>query len=88
MTKKKKAAVKKVAASPSTLSNQINKHLPSIRKGFRKVLQDHGLDDLHVSHFQLAEVGDDSHDCGYWEDRCVDQNGHRSCGPVWVSRPC
>jgi hypothetical protein len=75
-------------ASTKTRAAKLEKHLPSIRKDFRKVLQAHGLGDLHVSHFQLTAAADNSHDCGHWEDKCVDQDGHVVCGPVWVSTPC
>ncbi len=74
--------------SKKTTASKLNKHLPSIRKGFCQVLRDHGLDDLHVSHFQLTAAADPDHDCGHWEDKCVDQDGHTVCGPVWVSEPC
>jgi hypothetical protein len=75
-------------ASEKNTAAELEKLLPSIRKGFRQVLKDHGLDDLHVSHFELAAAAQASRECGHWEDKCVDQGDTKKCTRVWVSTPC
>jgi hypothetical protein len=64
------------AKRKKTSAKQVQKHLPSLREGFRKVLQGHGFDNLHVTEFALGTKAGDP------DDNCVDEDGHIHCGPA------
>lgn len=69
------ATKKKTLTRKNSNAKRVQSNLATIQEGFRRVLEDHGLENMHVTRFSLMEGP------GGGKVVCRDVDGHVHCEP-------